>query len=237
MLNCQDKIILILIIICELSYNFFQNYVIFEKINGLYFFFMNELQNQDQNDIRYFWRKSDYKYDTIMKNIKAMALKDGLSSEEFDMIKGHFESQNKINIHDDNQIPLEKIDDIISSFLLELNKEEFPIQYSPAPFFEHKTISAELNIKNYSHKNIDLHGFTKNGARQVVRRVLLNLDRKKKNTIKFNVGKGKHSFDNKQALPNIVYEVCKNLGFHQPSVSTKNQGYLQITIDPIINDE
>ena len=55
--------------------------------------------------------------------------------------------------------------------------------------------------------------------------------------IKFNVGKGKHSHKLTPILPSIVNEVCESLGFHKPSVSEKNQGYLQITIDPIISED
>lgn len=195
---------------------------------------MNETENQDET--QYFWREKDYRYNTMMKNIKKLALEDGFSNDDFDILKYHFETQmenqNRIDIYNQNHEPQHDVDDTISSFLLELNKAELSRSTQCASFVQHEVANTESKIKNYSHKNIDLHGFTKNGARQEVRRVLLNIDRRKKNTIKFNVGKGKHSFANRHQLPSIVYEVCKNLGLHQPTISTKNQGYLTITIDP-----
>lgn len=197
---------------------------------------MNDSTEQNNKNIRYFWRKKKYKHDLLIKNIKELECEEGLDSEVFDFLNDNFESRREKQKNEDNHYHIINSDDDIddvSSLLLDIVDAETLFPMPPVPFFEEITNNSQSYSKNYVHINVDLHGYTQNGARQEVRRILLNLDKNKKTTIKFNVGKGKHSEDNKQVLPDIVREVCKSLCIHQPSISAKNPGYLQITIDPI----
>lgn len=76
----------------------------------------------------------------------------------------------------------------------------------------------------------NLHGFTADGARQLIMRVLMNLDRSRPYAIKFNIGKGLHSQGGVHKLQAVLFDVCHALNFDDPEQSSVNQGHYILSL-------
>ncbi|OHT15141.1 hypothetical protein TRFO_42691 [Tritrichomonas foetus] len=91
------------------------------------------------------------------------------------------------------------------------------------------------NPSKTGKRTIDLHKYTKRGARQTARRMLLLSNRSIPNVFKFNVGRGKHSPDGIQSIPDQIVEVAEELNMPKPQVHSRNQGYLNIYLPTQVN--
>lgn len=116
--------------------------------------------------------------------------------------------------------------------------EIYDKKYIPkVPFnenFEDKEAPMKLYSSGTIHKIIDLHGFSRLSASQALRRIFNCSDRKRVNIIKINVGRGLHS-QKGQVLPNVVYEVARELNLPDPIQHNKNEGFM-IMILPVKNE-
>lgn len=104
------------------------------------------------------------------------------------------------------------------------------------PIYAYMPVIGKSETNKLRTTTLNLHGFTTDGARALITRVLMNLDRSKPNVIKFNVGKGLHSA-NGLKLSDVLIEVCRLLKFEEPEVSTVNLGHYVVALPALASTE
>lgn len=81
-------------------------------------------------------------------------------------------------------------------------------------------------------QNVDLHDYTREEAKVVIRRALLNLDRSFTYNIKFLVGRGVHSGISGLIMDKVLEETCRELGFASGlRKSTASEGYYLLRVE------
>ena len=81
------------------------------------------------------------------------------------------------------------------------------------------------------HKQIDLHGFTKIGATEIVRRTILQSDPTRTLVLKLGIGKGIHS-KNGNVLRAEIEGLLARMGFPPPQDIPENYGFILAVIHP-----
>ena len=104
------------------------------------------------------------------------------------------------------------------------NTPKIPFEYQE----EQTLLNYHKNMKAVS-KKVDLHGYTKYGASQALRRSIINSDRHHPNYIKAIVGRGIHSKD-QPVMPTVVREVSSQMNLPPPSMHKSNEGYMIIFV-------
>lgn len=101
-------------------------------------------------------------------------------------------------------------------------------------FYGELASSTKIDLRDPTmvrNQNVDLHDYTREEAKVVIRRALLNLDPAFKHEIKFMVGRGIHSADG-FIMDKVLSETCAQLGFDNLTKSTVNEGYYLLSVDP-----
>ena len=103
------------------------------------------------------------------------------------------------------------------------------------PIYQEPIILPGLDVRETTSvrkQNVDLHDYTREEAKVVIRRALLNLDRSFTYEIKFLVGRGVHSGITGFIMDKVLEETCRELGFASGlTQSTASEGYYVLRVE------
>ena len=174
-------------------------------------------------------------------DIKNMLFQSGNSNEEentlfCNILFNEFENKNSLSEYFNDDAEFDDVSDKNTSpniidILLQIPSPDGVRYNQSTPFFEPPDMPVQKKEDNLIRHHVDFHHYTKLGTRQVMQRMLLNLNPNKKHTLKIEVGKGLHSKSGQTVLDNVVKSVFRDLQLPEPGINPKNAGYLAITID------